>query len=179
MAVSLRAALGVALPLAAAVGSCVLALAFVTPGVDLSSMARGVVGPASWPKTMLLCASAAAALLAFGRLVELFAPHSSQAPVAGVEEEYHEGRSLGAIALLLGYGLAIPLVGFAWATPVFLAGWLLLGGLRRPLLVGLTSILGALGILYFFVKVSLMPLDRGKGVFEQATVALYQLLGIY
>lgn len=178
MAVSPRAALGVALPLAAAVGSCVLALAFVAPGVDLDAMARGVVGPATWPKTMLLCASAAAALLAFGRLVELFAPRSSRAPVAGADE-YHEGRSIGALALLLGYGLAIPLVGFAWATPVFIAGWLLLGGLRGPLLIGLTSVLGALGILYFFVKVSLMPLDRGKGVFEQATVALYQLLGIY
>jgi len=29
------------------------------------------------------------------------------------------------------------------------------------------------------VKVSLLPLDRGKGVFEQATVAIYRLLGIY
>jgi hypothetical protein len=29
------------------------------------------------------------------------------------------------------------------------------------------------------VKVSLLPLDRGQGAFEQATVALYRLLGIY
>jgi len=178
MAVSPRAALGVIWPLAAAVGCCVLALAYVAPGVDLGAMARGVVGPATWPKAMLLCAAAAATLLAFGRLLELFAPRSSSAPAADADE-YHEARSIGALALLLGYGVAIPLVGFAWATPVFIAGWLLLGGLRRPLLVGLTSILGTLGILYFFVKVSLMPLDRGKGIFEQATVALYRLLGIY
>ena len=74
---------------------------------------------------------------------------------------------------------AIPLIGIAWATPVFIAGWLLLGGVRKPLVVGLVSILGSVGTLYFFVKLSQMPLDRGKGVFEQATVALYRLLGIY
>jgi putative tricarboxylic transport membrane protein len=45
--------------------------------------------------------------------------------------------------------------------------------------VGLISVLGTIGILYFFVKLSAMPLDRGKGAFEQATVALYRLLGIY
>jgi putative tricarboxylic transport membrane protein len=175
MAVSPRAALGILLPLAAAALLCVLALAYVAPGVDVGAMARGIIGPATWPKAMLLCAGAAAALLALQRLRELRAPRT--APAAA--EEYHEGRSIGAIALVVAYGVTIPLIGIAWATPVFLAGWLLLGGLRGPLLIGLTSILGTLGVLYFFVKLSLMPLDRGKGVFEQASVALYRLLGIY
>jgi putative tricarboxylic transport membrane protein len=178
MAVSPRAALGVALPLAAAAGSCVLALFYVAPGVDLAAMTRGVIGPATWPKAMLLSAAAAGALLAVLRLLELLALRSAREP-AGSADDYHEARSIGAIALLVGYGVSIPLVGIAWATPLFIAGWLLLGGLRQPLLIGLTSILGTLGILYFFVKLSLMPLDRGKGVFEHATVALYRLLGIY
>ena len=178
MVFSPRAALGLALPLAVAVGAFLLGKAYIAPGVDLDAMARGIVGPATWPKAMLYCAAAAAALLALVRLLELLALRSPRESAAG-KDEYHEARSIGAIALLVGYGVAIPLVGIAWATPIFLAGWLLLGGLRRPLLIGLTSILGTLGILYFFVKVSLMPLDRGKGVFEQATVALYRLLGIY
>lgn len=178
MAVSPRAALGIALPLAAAAGSGVLALFYVAPGVDLAAMTRGVIGPATWPKAMLFAAAAAGALLAVLRLLEALALRSVR-EVSGAPDDYHEARSIGAIALLVGYGVAIPIVGIAWATPLFIAGWLVLGGLRRPLLIGLTSILGALGILYFFVKVSLMPLDRGKGVFEQATVALYQLLGIY
>ena len=178
MAFSPRAALGLALPVATAAGCCALALAYVAPGVDLSAMARGVVGPASWPKAMLLSAGAAAALLAFLKLLELLALRAPrEVDVAG--DDYHEARSIGAIALVLAYGAAIPFVGIAWATPLFIAGWLLLGGLRAPLLIGLTSILGTLGLLYFFVKLSLMPLDRGKGVFEQASVALYRLLGIY
>lgn len=178
MALSPRAVLGVALPLAVAAGAFLLGKAYIAPGVDLDAMARGTIGPATWPKAMLYCAAAAAALLAFLKLLELLALRSPrEAEAAG--EEYHEGRSIGAIALILAYGAAIPLVGIALATPFFIAGWLLLGGLRGPLLIGLTSILGTIGVLYFFVKLSLMPLDRGKGVFEQATVALYRLLGIY
>jgi putative tricarboxylic transport membrane protein len=173
MAVSPRAVL----PLAAAAVCVVIALSYVAPGVDFAAMARGVVSPVTWPKAMLLCAAAAAALLALVHLLEVLSLREQPPPGEG--EDYHEGRSIGAIALLVAYGIAIPFVGIAWATPVFIAGWLLLGGIRKPLTVGLVSILGKIGILYFFVKLSLMPLDRGKGVFEQATVALYRVLGIY
>jgi hypothetical protein len=54
-----------------------------------------------------------------------------------------------------------------------------LGGVRRPLTVVLVATLGTAGVLYLFVKVSVMPLDRGFGWVEQATIALYRLLGIY
>jgi putative tricarboxylic transport membrane protein len=178
MAISVRAALGIAAPVALAAGAFVLAAAFVAPGVDVAAMTRGVVGPATWPKTMLYCAAAAAGLLALVRLLEARANARRGAAAAG-EGGYHEGRSLGAIALLLAYGFALPFVGIAWATLAFIAAWLVLGGLRRPLLVSLVSVLGTLGVLYLFVKVSLMPLDRGTGAFEQATVTLYRLLGIY
>ena len=56
---------------------------------------------------------------------------------------------------------------------------LVLGGYRRPVAVALVSTIGTLLILYLFVKASAMPLDRGKGIFEQATIVLYRLLGIY
>lgn len=174
----MRAVLGIALPLALAVAAGILAFFYIAPGVDLDAMARGVIGPATWPKAMLLCAAAAAAGLALVRLLEALALRAPAPAAAG--EAYHEPRSLAAVALLVGYVAALPLVGFAWATPAFIAGWLLLGGLRRrPLLVALTSVLGTLGVLYFFVKVSAMPLERGKGAFEAATVALYRLVGIY
>jgi putative tricarboxylic transport membrane protein len=177
MAVSPRAVLKVVLPLATAVACAVIALSYVAPGVDFAAMARGIVSPVTWPKTMLVCAATAAALLALVHLLELLSLRELRPPEKG--EDYHEARSIGAIALLLGYGIALPFIGIAWATPVFIAGWLLLGGVRKPLQVGLISILGTVGVLYFFVKLSLMPLDRGKGVFEQATVALYRVLGIY
>ena len=178
MAISLRAAFGIALPLALAAAACVLAARFVAPGVDLAAMTRGVVGPATWPKAMLYCAAVGAGLLTLSRLFEALATSSEQAEAAA-GLEYHEARSLGAIALVLAYGFAIPLLGIAWATLAFIAAWLLLSGVRRPLFVTMVSVLGTAGILYLFVKLSLMPLDRGTGVFEQATVALYRLLRIY
>ena len=170
--------MGIALPLVVAVGGCVLAIAFVAPGVDLDSMTRGVIGPATWPKAMLYCAAASAAVLAILKLLEARGLRSAH---SGLDRgsEYHETRSLGLLAALIIYGAGIPLVGIAWATLSFLAAWLLLSGLRRPLLVGLVSVLGTLGVLYLFVKVSLMPLPRGSGAFEQASVALYRVLGIY
>lgn len=177
MAVSPRAVLKVVLPLATAMACAVIAFSYVAPGVDFAAMARGVVSPVTWPKAMLLCAAAAAALLALVQLLELLSLRELRPSEKG--EDYHEVRSIGAIALLVAYGITIPIVGIAWATPVFIAGWLLLGGIREPLKVGLISILGTIGVLYFFVKLSSMPLDRGKGVFEQATVALYRVLGIY
>ena len=168
MAVAPLAILRVVTPLAAAVACVVVALLHVAPGVNFAAMARGLVSPVTWPKAMLL---------ALVNLLELLSIRDPNPAKPG--EDYHEGRSIGAVALLVAYGIAIPFIGIAWATPIFIAGWLLLGDIRKPLTVGLISILGSIGILYFFVKLSAMPLDRGKGVFEQATVALYRLLGIY
>ncbi|MGQ0546226.1 MAG: tripartite tricarboxylate transporter TctB family protein [Betaproteobacteria bacterium] len=180
MAIFVRAALGIALPLAIGIGAVALAAAFVAPAADLEGMARGMIGPATWPKAMLYCAGASAVLLAMLRFLSLLAARSSSGELPlDAAAAYHEGRSLAAIASLLAYGAAIPPIGIAWATPLFIAAWLLLSGLRRPLLIALVSVLGTLGVLYLFVKLSAMPLDRGSGVFEQATVALYRLLGIY
>ena len=171
----MRAVLGVLLPLAAAAALAGTALLWIAPGVNVAALARGVIGPTTWPKAMLLAAAASAVLIALARLLVARLPVSSEKESI----DYHEGRSLGAVALVIAYGAAIPFMGMAWATPLFIVGWLVLGGLRRPLAIALISILGTVGMLYFFVKLSTMPLDRGKGLLEQATVALYRLLGIY
>lgn len=171
----MRSVLGVVLPLAAAAALAGTALLWIAPGANVAALARGAIGPTTWPKAMLLAAAASALLIALARLL------SARLPVSSEKEsiDYNEARSLGAIALVIGYGAAIPFLGMAWATPLFIAGWLVLGGLRRALPIALISILGTIAMLYFFVKLSTMPLDRGKGLFEQATVALYRLLGIY
>ena len=179
MAISTGAALRLALPLAAGAAVWLLGRYFISPGVDVDAMARGVVGPATWPRTMLYGA-AACALGLFVRNTHA-APRKPGARVSvseSGEPGYHELRSIAAIALIVAYGFAIPQLGFAWSTLAFIAGWLLLGRVR-PLLVASVAVLGTTALLYVFVKLSLMPLDRGRGVWEQATVALYRLLGIY
>jgi putative tricarboxylic transport membrane protein len=166
-----------ALPLAAAAAALVLARWFIAPGVDLDGMARGVAGPGSWPKLMLYGAAACLVAVFVRNLLEL--RRAAPPRAAADTPAYNDAKLFGGMALLVAYGAGITAVGIAWATLLFLAGWLLLSGLRRPLPVGLVSVLGTAGILYLFVKLCLMPLDRGKGVFEGATIALYRVLGIY
>jgi putative tricarboxylic transport membrane protein len=160
--------------LAAAAGLWAVGQWLIAPGVDVDGMARGVIGPATWPRAMLYGAAACAVVIF---LRQFFSGAGARA--AGSAGEYHEGRSLFAVGLLVAYGAALPLAGMAWATAAFLAAWLALGGVRRPLTFVLVPLLGTIAVLYLFVKVSLMPLERGRGAFEQATVALYRLLGIY
>ena len=83
------------------------------------------------------------------------------------------------IVLVLAYGFAMPWLGFALTTLAYIVLWLLLGGIRKPLQIMLISLIGTLVFLYFFVKVALMPLDRGIGAIGEFSVALYRLLGIY
>lgn len=39
--------------------------------------------------------------------------------------------------------------------------------------------IGSVALLYLFVKLALMPLDRGVGAIGEFTVQLYRWLGIY
>jgi putative tricarboxylic transport membrane protein len=179
MAISTGSALRLALPLAAGAAAWLLGRYFISPGVDVDAMARGAVGPATWPRTMLYCAAACAlGLFVRNAYTALWKPGAPVAAGGSGEPGYHELRSIAAIALVVAYGLAVSQIGFAWSTLAFIAGWLLLGRVR-PLLVAPVAVLGTTVLLYVFVKLSLMPLDRGRGVWEQATVALYRVLGIY
>jgi putative tricarboxylic transport membrane protein len=177
-AMQVQHAARLAVPLAAAAAALVLARWFIAPGVDLDGMARGVAGPGSWPKLMLFGVAACAFAVFVRNLLEL--RRAAARPRAADDDPgYNDAKLLAGMALLVAYGAGITALGIAWATLLFLAGWLTLSGLRRPLPVTLVSVLGTAGILYLFVKLCLMPLDRGKGVFEEATIALYRLLGIY
>jgi putative tricarboxylic transport membrane protein len=166
-------------PLAAAAAAVFLARYHIAPGVDLDAMSRGLASPGTWPKTMLYCAAACAAVLFVRKLYLLRRPAAPGDGGEPADAGYDDAKLLPGIALLIAYGFGITQVGMAWATLAFIAAWLVLSGLRRPLVVVLVSTLGTAAILYLFVKVSLMPLDRGKGAFEQATIFLYRLLGIY
>jgi putative tricarboxylic transport membrane protein len=179
MAIFTGTALRLALPLAAAAGAWLLGRYGIAPGVDVDAMARGMIGPATWPKIMLYCAAACALGLFVRNADAAFA--RPRAPGAAEKPDapgYYELRAVAAIALVVAYGLAIPLLGFAWSTLAFIAGWLLLGRVR-PLVAAPVAVLGTVALLYVFVKVSLMPLDRGRGAWDQATLALYRLLGIH
>jgi putative tricarboxylic transport membrane protein len=83
------------------------------------------------------------------------------------------------MVLVVGYGWALPLVGFALATAVFIAAICLLGGLRRALVIVPVSIVGTAVLLWVFMGLALMPLNRGEGAFGRFSLAVLRGLGIY
>jgi putative tricarboxylic transport membrane protein len=153
-------------------------------------MARGLATPLTWPTWMLGCMG----LCAIGWAIEegWKAFHLSQEPSA--QEEALEFGDVGfekeaaappllpivlGLALALAYAFAIPWLGFTVSTVVFLLAWFLIGGVRKPgQLLGVTLI-GTAILLYVFVKLALMPLDKGAGAFGEFTISLFRLMGIY
>lgn len=173
-------ALGLAVPLAVALAAVVMARNFIAPGVDLEGMARGLAGPGTWPKVMLYCAAACSVVIFLHNLLAKREKTKFAVELAeGGDADCDYAKAAAGMVLLVAYGFGITQIGMALATLAFIAAWLLLAGLRRPVPVVLVSVLGTAGILYLFVKACQMPLDRGQGVFEDATVFLYRLLGIY
>lgn len=145
----------------------------------------GPVGPAGWPKAML----AGTALCALLWLVWELAGLARGKPAASGPDSFGALAGTGTpsgnllavvgVAVVLAYGFAIPYLGFALATAIFILVWCLLGGIRRPLTLALTSLVGTTVLLYVFVMLARMPLDRGRGAIGETTIALYRLLGIY
>lgn len=167
----------VATPLAFAAGSVVLTRLVTDQPEMVAQMTRGIAGPTTWPTVMLW----AIVVFALGWAVE------RAARVLRSREQGQSGRALtpvgwrvlAGIALVLAYGFSLPTLGFAVATPLYLLLWMVLGGERSPGLIAGVTLVGGVVLLYLFVKLALMPLDRGVGAIGEFTIQLYRWLGIY
>lgn len=160
---------------------------------------RGAFGPYSWPRAMLLGIALCAAVLLcqkIGRFLgnrKPFPPNlvakdgevlhdrsgERSSPVPGTSDDHDTRLAAIPIGILALYGIAIPTIGFAFATFAFMLCWLWLGGVRKYHVLACVSVLGTASVVYFFVKTATMPLDRGIGYFDTLSVVLYRLLGIY
>jgi hypothetical protein len=161
--------------------SLVLTLWFVVPAGEANFAADSLVGPSTWPRAMLLGIACCAGLLVLRNALlysEAGRDGAQPARAAFGDEFDNRKAALGVIILILYVG-AIPLIGFAIATAGFFLLWLPYGGVRKPHVVVSVAVIGTIALLYTFVKLTMMPLDRGTGVFDSLTVALYRLLGIY
>ena len=158
----------------------VLATWFVVPSGGANPAAGGLVNPASWPRAMLLgIALCSALLLVSNVLLYARAQGTGQSATRASDEEFDNRKAVIGIVLLTVYVVAIPLIGFALATIAFFLVWLPFGGVRRPHVVAAVAVVGTIALLYTFVKLTTLPLDRGVGVFDGVTVSIYRLLGIY
>lgn len=157
-----------------------IASAFLWTHVTMNSALLDVpsaVGPGGWPRAML----AGLAAFSFLLLLSEFNEWRLNREVENGEARESNGSTVLAlvgVAVILGYGFSIPYIGFALATFLFIATWCVLGRIR-PLTILLVSGIGTVVLLYMFVALAKMPLNRGTGVFNELSIALYQALGIY
>lgn len=151
------------------------------------------IGPDFWPKVVIgvmaaLCLYEAVKRLVFGRGSEggladaltarpATAADRDEASQEEPEREYPR-LMLAGTALVIGYVLAVPYVGFFITTAAFLAGFSWLGGFRRPWLNLGVSVAGALLLVVLFMRVAYISLPLGEGPFRAVSLALITLLGV-
>jgi len=155
-----------------------LGLLLATRGLD-QVVPGDQLGPGFWPRLVLL--GLAAACLA--RLVG--AARRGPRPAAAGRDDASAAPPISwpklgvAIALIVLYVLATPIIGFPLTTVGFIAGFMWLCGTRSLVAVTANVLLGTAGLLYLFVKAVYLPLPKGDGPFEAVTLLLYRALHIF
>jgi len=158
---------------------------FLTLSRDLDQVARpGQLGPGFWPRLAL----GGLALTCLARLARAVSP-AARAPGVGAADPATAadpaagaaapGRAAAAVGLILLYVWLAPVVGFALATAAFVAAFMALAGARSAAAIAGAAVGGPVALLYVFVKLVYLPLPKGAGPFETATLALYRALGLF
>jgi len=137
----------------------------------------GQLGPAFWPRAMLILLIASCGL----KIIEVF-----RGGAKGVADVIGSGPLLEVnrlklwvmIAMVLGVVYFLEVLGFALANFIFLLLFMRIAGLRRIPPLVLISLLGTVALLYLFVKVVYLPLPKGQFFFDDLTILLYRFLRI-
>ena len=156
--------------LAAAVYLFVVALGFKQVGPS------NQIGPGFWPQ--VLCVGIGIGALV--RLGQKLRSHESRVVGDAASEagELRMPRVALGVALVVAYVVGMLFLGYILATALFLIAFIYLGGQRKWYVVPL-GIASSLLFAYVFLKVVYIALPSGVGIFDQLTVLLYELLGVY
>jgi len=134
----------------------------------------GQLGPAFWPKTILILLMVSCGIKA---LEILFATGKESAPEGGVPPPAVSYPRLCAfIGLVVGVVAVMDQIGFLLSNLLFLILFLRFSGMRKKFPILLISFLGTALMLYLFVKVVYLPLPKGTWFFDDLTIYLYRLL---
>jgi hypothetical protein len=137
----------------------------------------GQLGPAFWPRAMLVLLIASCGLKA----LEVFrGGGKGVADVIGTGPllQVNRLKLWAMIAMVLGVVYSLEFTGFALANFIFLLLFMRIAGLRKALPLVLISLLGTVALLYLFVKVVYLPLPKGQWFFDDLTILLYRFLRI-
>lgn len=136
----------------------------------------GQLGPAFWPKVILLLLMISCGIKAVETLMAWKKEKggASGEPLPAVDFL----KLFGMIGLVIGVVVGMEVLGFLIANLLFLILFMRLAGLKKKIPLFLTTVLGTVGLLYLFVKVVYLPLPKGYWLFYHLSVYLYRLLHI-
>jgi len=136
----------------------------------------GQLGPAFWPKTILLFLMISCGIKAVETLMV------RKKEMKGTLDEPPQAvdflKLFGMIGLIIGVVAAMDVLGFLIANLLFLILFMRLAGLKKKVTLFMTSGLGTVSLLYLFIKVVYLPLPKGYWFFHDLSVHLYRLLHI-
>jgi hypothetical protein len=128
----------------------------------------GKLGPAYWPRFLLICLMA----LSVGVVVDAFRERKREA-LEKKESDSGKARFFLAIALIVFYFLLIRFAGFVAITPLFLIAFMYLLGERSKIWILSVSIGITILIVLAFTKAMYVPLPRGQGIFLKFSQFFY------
>jgi len=137
----------------------------------------GQMGPAFWPRVILILLMASCVLkalesyLAFGKGIADIGVESAPPDVS-------VSKLIAMIIMVLAVVPGIEILGFALANFIFLILFIRIAGVRKLHSLIVTSLLGTIFLLYLFGKVVYLPLPKGDWVFNDLTIFIYRLLYI-
>ncbi|WP_040298510.1 tripartite tricarboxylate transporter TctB family protein [Afipia sp. 1NLS2] len=143
----------------------------------------GQMGPERWPKIIIALLIAVCAFEVVRRIFVSVRPR----PVSDAASEADEGFSqqmeahpllvAAATAATVGYLLLFDLVGFFVATALYLVAVMWIGGVRRPVFLGLLSLAISFAFSFFFMKLIYVALPLGEGPFARISLIVMKLVG--
>lgn len=176
---------------------CALHIAILVVAVVLYGLASGIdssvagsrIGPAAWPKAVILFMGALCIYEIVKRLLQdpqqppgpLEAASPADAAPADVQVPTTGGsarRLWGGMAVIAGYVLVVPWVGFFATTALFLLAFPVVAGFRRYGWIALTALVGAFSMVVLFVRIAYISLPLGQGPFQQLSVWLMAMIGV-
>lgn len=151
----------------------------------------GHLGPALWPKTVLVLTMIVCAYEIVKRFVANAGVHDAAGMLESIVEESGEGAAQesegekryphllwGGVGVTVAYVGFIEILGFFLSTAIYLAAFMLIGRFRRARAVVAASVLGSLVFTFIFSKVVYVSLPLGEGPFRELSLGLMQLMGV-
>jgi putative tricarboxylic transport membrane protein len=131
----------------------------------------GKLGPAYWPKFLLICLMGLSVLVG----VDAFRERTKKGSEKEETSKAQSGkvRFFFAIGFIVLYFILMPIFGFIILTPFFMIAFMYLLGERKKIWIFGVSIGMTILIVYAFTKAMYVPLPRGQWIFLKFSHLFY------